>query len=210
MRLPALPALLCLSLLAQPVLIWPVMAQQPAPTEKPAQPAQKTDQKAETPAGPLVLDSLFEKLQDTQNPIEARQLERKIWEAWGKGETDTLDALMQGGITVMEKGDYRRANDIFTAMIELKPDFAEAYNKRATVRFLAEDYAGSVADIERTLKLEPRHFGALSGLGLIMERLDNLDEALKAYRRALAANPHINDGADKLKELRRKIDAKEL
>lgn len=156
------------------------------------------------------LDSLFEKLQETQNPIEARQTERKIWEAWSKSESDTLDALMQGGIAVMEKGDYRRSAEIFTAMIELKPDFAEAYNKRATVRFLAGDYPGSVADIERTLKLEPRHFGALSGLGLIMERLDNLEEALRAYRRALAANPHLNDGTDKLKELRRRIDAREL
>jgi tetratricopeptide (TPR) repeat protein len=156
------------------------------------------------------VDGLFEKLQETQNPIEARQLERKIWEAWSKSESDTLDALMQGGVTVLEKGDYARAQEIFSTMIELKPDYAEAYNKRASVRFLAGDYAGSVADIERTLKLEPRHFGALSGLGTIMERLDNLDEALKAYRRALAANPHLNDGADKLKELRRRIDAKEL
>lgn len=157
-----------------------------------------------------VVDTLFEKLQETQNPIEAKQLERKIWEAWGKSESDTLDALMQGGIAVMEKGDYPRAAQIFTSMIELKPDFAEAYNKRATVRFMAGDYPGSVADIERTLKLEPRHFGALSGLGLIMERLDNLPEALKAYRRALAANPHLADAPDKLKELRRRIDAKEL
>ncbi len=156
------------------------------------------------------VDGLFEKLQETQNPIEARQLERKIWEAWSKSESDTLDALMGGGIAVLEKGDYARAQDIFSVMIELKPDYAEAYNKRASVRFLAGDYAGSVADIERTLKLEPRHFGALAGLGTIMERLDNLDEALKAYRRALAANPHLNDGVDKLKELRRRIDAKEL
>lgn len=156
------------------------------------------------------IDSLFEKLQETQNPVEAKQLERQIWAAWSKSESDTLDALMQGGIAVLEKGDYARAQDIFSVMIELKPDYAEAYNKRASVRFLAGDYAGSVADIERTLKLEPRHFGALAGLGTIMERLDNLDEALKAYRRALAANPHLNDGADKLKELRRRIDAKEL
>ena len=156
------------------------------------------------------VDGLFEKLQETQNPIEAKQLERQIWAAWSKSESDTLDALMGGGIAVMEKGDYPRAQEIFSTMIELKPDFAEAYNKRATVRFLAGDYAGSVADIERTLKLEPRHFGALSGLGTIMERLDNLPEALKAYRRALAANPHLTDGADKLKELRRKIDAREL
>ncbi|MEK9969657.1 MAG: tetratricopeptide repeat protein [Ferrovibrio sp.] len=163
------------------------------------------------PAGAQsAVDGLFEKLQETENPIEARQLERKIWEAWSKSASDTLDALMQGGIAVMEKGDYPRAQDIFTTMIELKPDFAEAYNKRATVRFLAGDYAGSVADIERRLHLEQRHFVSLAGLGTIMERLDNLPEALKAYRRALAANPHLTDGADKLKELRRRIDAKEL
>ncbi|WP_300299349.1 tetratricopeptide repeat protein [Ferrovibrio sp.] len=165
---------------------------------------------ASAPRTPATLDELFDKLQETSNPIEARQLERKIWETWGKSESDTLEALMQGGIAVMEKGDYKRAQDIFSTMIELKPDFAEAYNKRATVRFLAGDYAGSVADIERTLKLEPRHFGALSGLGAIMERLDNLPEALRAYRRALAANPHLADGPEKLKELRRRIDAKTL
>lgn len=161
-------------------------------------------------AAPRVIDSLFEKLYETQNPVEARQLERKIWETWAHSGSDTLDALMKGGMTVMEQGDHARAEQIFSQMIELNPDFAEAYNKRATVRFLALDYAGSVADIERTLKLEPRHFGALSGLGTIMERLDNLPEALKAYRRALAANPHLQDAPEKLKELRRRIDAHTL
>ncbi|MFN4312545.1 MAG: tetratricopeptide repeat protein [Ferrovibrio sp.] len=190
----ALPGL-ALPGLAQPALAQPVLAQ----TETAA--AVKT---------PATLDELFEKLQETGNPIEAKQLERRIWEAWGKSDSDTLEALMQGGVTVMEKGDYKRAVDIFSTVIELKPDFAEGYNKRATVRFLAGDYAGSVADIERTLKLEPRHFGALAGLGTIMERLDNLPEALRAWRRALAANPHLTDGAEKLKELRRRIDAKTL
>lgn len=175
-----------------------------------AQPGLAQTEPAVAAKTPVTLDELFDKLQETQNPIEAKQLERKIWEAWGKSDSDTLEALMQGGVTVMEKGDYKRAVDIFSTVIELKPDFAEGYNKRATVRFLAGDYAGSVADIERTLKLEPRHFGALSGLGTIMERLDNLPEALRAWRRALAANPHLTDGPDKLKELRRRIDAKTL
>lgn len=156
------------------------------------------------------IDDLFQKLYDTRNPVEANQLERKIWEAWSQSGSDTLDALLKGGVTVMEKGDHKRAEEIFTAMIDLRPDFAEAYNKRATVRFLAGDYAGSVADIERTLALEPRHFGALSGLGTIMERLDNLPEALRAWRRALAANPHLDDGAEKLRDLRRRIDAQTL
>ncbi|MBP7065334.1 MAG: tetratricopeptide repeat protein [Ferrovibrio sp.] len=156
------------------------------------------------------LDLLFEKLYETQNPIEARQLERKIWESWGLSGSDTLDSLLQSGTLLMNQGEYQRADQIFTAMIELKPDFAEGYNKRATVRFLAGDYAGSVADVERTLKLEPRHFGALAGLGSIMERLDNLPEALRAYRRALAANPHLQDLQSKLRDVRRKLDAKEL
>lgn len=156
------------------------------------------------------LDVLFEKLQETENPIEARQIERKIWEAWGVSGSDTLDSLLQSGVQLMNQGELHRADQIFTAMIELKGDFAEAYNKRATVRFMAGDYAASVADVERTLRLEPRHFGALAGLGVIMERLDNLPEALKAYRRAMAANPHLADMANKLKDVRRKLDAKEL
>ncbi len=156
------------------------------------------------------LDALFDKLHETENPIEARQIERKIWEAWGVSGSDTLDSLLQSGIQLMNQGELQRADQVFTAMIELKGDFAEAYNKRATVRFMAGDYAGSVADVERTLRLEPRHFGALAGLGLIMERVDNLPEALRAYRRAMAVNPHLADMANKLKEVRRKLDAKEL
>lgn len=156
------------------------------------------------------VDLLFEKLYETENTGEARQLERKIWEAWAQSGSDTLDSLMQSGVLLMNQKEFGRAEGVFTAMIELKPDFAEAYNKRATVRFMAGDYAGSVADVERTLKLEPRHFGALSGLGLIMERLDNLPEAIRAYRQALAANPHLANVPDKLRELRRKLDNKEL
>ncbi|MFC3674119.1 tetratricopeptide repeat protein [Ferrovibrio xuzhouensis] len=156
------------------------------------------------------VDALFDQLYAAGNPIEGRQIEHKIWEAWMVSGSDTIDALMKGGITVMDKGDYKRADAIFSSMIELKPDYAEAYNKRATVRFLAGDYAGSVADIERTLKLEPRHFGALSGLGTIMEKLDNLPEALRAWRRALAADPFLADGPEKLKELRRRIDGQTL
>lgn len=156
------------------------------------------------------LDVLFDKLYETENPIEARQIERKIWEAWSHSGSDTIDSLLASGTQVMNDGDYSRAAAIFSEMIDLKPDFAEAYNKRATTYFLAGRYAASVADVERALKLEPRHFGALSGLGLMMERLDNLPEAIRAYRRALAANPHMPDLPERLKDLRRKQDAREL
>ena len=104
MRFPAFLALPLLLMLAQPGL---------------AQTGTAAAAKA-----PVTLDELFDKLQETQNPIEAKQLERKIWEAWGKSDSDTLEALMQGGVTVMEKGDYKRAVDIFSTVIELKPDFS--------------------------------------------------------------------------------------
>lgn len=156
------------------------------------------------------VDALFEKLYATENPIEANQLERKIWDAWSTSESDTLNSLLKSGILLSKQGDYARAEAVFSAMIELRADYAEAYNQRATVRFMAGNYPGSVADVERTLKLEPRHFGALSGLGMIMERLDNLPEAIRAYRRALAANPHLSGLPEKIRELRRKLDDKEI
>lgn len=199
-RLPA--RLLAFALLLSPL---PGLAQT-ATERSPATQAAVT----QPPAQQASVDALFDQLYAAGNPIEGRQIERKIWEAWMVSGSDTIDALMKGGVTVMDKGDYRRAEAIFSSMIELKPDYAEAYNKRATVRYLAGDYAGSVADIERTLKLEPRHFGALSGLGTIMEKLDNLPEALRAWRRALAADPFLADGPEKLKELRRRIDGQTL
>ncbi|WP_341705659.1 hypothetical protein [Ferrovibrio sp.] len=198
------PAALLLALLLLPL---PGRAQPDAVRTKqdPATTGQAKPEEA--PAG---LDSLFDQLYAAASPLEGRRIEGRIWQAWMQSGSDTVDALMKGGMTVMDKGDLKRAEDIFSAMIELQPDYAEAYNKRATVRFLAGNYAGSVADIERTLKLEPRHFGALSGLGAIMERLDNLPEALRAWRRALAANPFLADAPEKLKEIRRRIDASTL
>jgi tetratricopeptide (TPR) repeat protein len=204
-----LPAALLL-VLALPPGPLPAGAQavaEQSSTQRPAAPKPAPEQPATEPPS---VDALFDRLYATENPLEGRQIEDKIWAAWMESGSDTVDALMKGGVKVMDAGDYKRAEDIFSAMIELKPDYAEAYNKRATVRYLAGDYAGSVADIERTLKIEPRHFGALSGLAVIMEKLDNLPEALHAWRRALAADPFIADGPEKLKELRRRIDAQTL
>ncbi|HEX6959146.1 MAG TPA: tetratricopeptide repeat protein [Ferrovibrio sp.] len=205
---PSLSALLILPLLALPAQAQSTQAQ-PSQTREAVKAEPPARQESSKPAKPDV-DALFEQLYEANNPLDGHRIEHAIVEAWSKTDSDTINALMQGGMAVMEKGDYKRAEEIFSQMIALKPDFPEAYNKRATVRFLAGDYAGSVADIERTLKLEPRHFGALAGLGTIMERLDNLPEALKAYRRALAADPYLEDGPEKVKDIRRRIDARTL
>jgi len=176
----------------------------------PAFAAEKAEVKGTEAKAPETLDQLFDKLYDTENPIEARQIERRIWDSWMHSGSDTIDSLMLSGVALMQQQDYARAEQVFGAAIDLKPDYAEAWNKRATVRFLAGNFPGSVADVENTLKLEPRHFGALAGLGMILERIDKLPEALSAYRRALAANPHMPEMPEKLKDLRKKLDNKAL
>ena len=195
---------------AQPPVEQPQAIQPPASRTPVVQAPATQNPATQSPPRLASVDALFDQLYAADNPAEGHRIEHKIWEAWMESGSDTVDALMKGGVKVMDKGDYKRAETIFSRMIELKPDYAEAYNKRATVRFLAGDYAGAVADIERTLKLEPRHFGALTGLGTIMEKLDNLPEALRAWRRALAADPFLTDAPEKLRELRRRIDAQTL
>ena len=96
----------------------------------------------------------------------------------------------------MEDKDYPEALDILDQVIVLKPDFAEGWNKRATVHYLADDYASSVADIRQTLALQPRHFGALSGLGMILQETGQKEQAIVVLRKALAINPQL----DKIKE----------
>lgn len=137
------------------------------------------------------LDALFETLQSGElSYAEAKGLEQRIWSIWVDAESGSGDVMMKDGVQAMNDRAMDRAIDTFTALIDLDPDFAEAWNKRATVRYLIGDYAGSIEDIKRTLSLEPRHFGAMAGLGLCYDRLEEHDAARTAYRKALELNPY--------------------
>ena len=103
-----------------------------------------------------------------------------------------------------------RAERFFTEMVEKKPEFAEGWNKRATVRYLARNFEGSIADIDKTLALEPRHFGALSGLGLVYLAMGNEAKALAAFKRALAVHPHLPGTADKIEELEERLGGRRI
>jgi tetratricopeptide (TPR) repeat protein len=160
-------------------------------------------------AGPhpkfTALDSLFGALHATTEAGEARRIERQIWQLWIASGSDTIDLLMHRGAQAMAQGDYQVALDMFDRIVELDPEFAEGWNKRATLYYLMGAFEASVADIQRTLGLEPRHFGALSGLGMIYSALDDDERALKAYRKALEANPHLSGARAAVIRLRKKL-----
>jgi len=148
-----------------------------------------------------VLDSLFGKLHSAKSAESAKLLSNAIWKIWSRSGSPTADLLLKQAERAMRAGDQRVAISILSTIIDQYPDFAEAWNKRATVYFVTFDYDRSIADIKEVLKREPRHFGALSGLGLIYRRQGKDKKALAAFRRALAIHPFLGDARLAVKNL---------
>jgi tetratricopeptide (TPR) repeat protein len=152
------------------------------------------------------LDGLFERLQTVTDPAQARLLIEAIWETWTASGDAVLDRLMAQGLAQMQARDLEEAVATFTALIEKAPDFAEAWNKRATVNWMRGDYEASVADIQKTVALEPRHFGAWSGLGMIFEERAQYDQAIRAFEECLKYNPLADELRAHIADLRRKAE----
>lgn len=151
------------------------------------------------------LDALFSRLQATRDAGESEVLQNAIWSVWTTTDDKEAARMMAIGIIAMGQDRLDDALSTFDALVDLAPDFAEAWNKRATVHYLMGDLDASVADIEETLKLEPRHFGALSGLGLIYQDVEQWDAALRAFEAALKVNPHLPTVRASVESLRRKL-----
>jgi tetratricopeptide (TPR) repeat protein len=156
------------------------------------------------------LDHLFDILKKTTNSFEAQAAEQQIWLLWMASPDDTVNLLMARGVDAMSAQDLETAFKVFTDMVEIAPDFAEGWNKRATVLYLLGAYPESIADIDRTLELEPRHFGALSGLGLWNVELEHDDAALDAFERALTVNPHMAGVRANAEMMRQRIEDKKI
>lgn len=137
------------------------------------------------------LGPLFEKLKSAPDFESGHEIEQYIWLIWGKTQTAGGSVLYRQGEEYMEQGEYEKALESFDALVVIEPEFAEGWNKRATVHYLMGKLDASIADIKRTLALEERHFGALSGLGLIYDALDQKEAALKAFRAALEIHPNM-------------------
>ena len=151
------------------------------------------------------LEGLFQRLQHTPNPTEAQVLEQQIWQVWLESDDAAINRLMQQGVFALSAQDYATALQTFTRMIDQAPKFAEGWNKRATVYYLMGNWGASVRDIQRTLVLEPRHFGALFGLGLIYEELDQPEAALRSFEATLVLNPHSESTRQMIEQLRQQL-----
>ena len=138
-----------------------------------------------------MLETLFDKLQTATDPMAIQSLESAIWEQWTMVPDPKQRELMLRGIVEMQQQELKSAAETFTRLIEVAPDLSEAWNKRATVHWLMGNFPASLADICETVKREPRHFGAYSGLGMIRAEMGELGRAVAAFELARKFNPHI-------------------
>jgi tetratricopeptide (TPR) repeat protein len=149
------------------------------------------------------LEGLFASLLAAPGPAEAQQIEGLIWRVWVESDDGAVRGLMHDGIQAMNRGDHRHALGKFDQMVLIAPDFAEGWNKRATVHYLLGNYERSLADIAKALDLEPRHFGALSGRGLVYVKLEDERRALEAFEAALEIHPQMTSAAINAAQLRK-------
>jgi tetratricopeptide (TPR) repeat protein len=156
-----------------------------------------------------VLDDLFAELL-VADEATWEDVEKQIWSEWSKSGSKAMDHLLLRGRSEMDKGNVNKAIGHFSALIDHAPEFAEGWNARATAWFVADRYGLSISDIRQTLILEPRHFGALAGLGMIMERMDRPEAALKVYQEAEKIHPNRPDVKAALERLKDAVEGVEL
>ena len=156
------------------------------------------------------LGPLFDRLKAAPSAEAAADEEQAIWQIWHESGSAEIDTLMVRGLQAMGSRNLREALAAFDEMVRRAPRFAEAWNKRATVNYLMGRFAESAADIDRTLALEPRHFGALSGLGLVYLALDEEQKALDAFDRALAVHPNLAGADTHIRALREKLRGRKI
>ncbi len=156
------------------------------------------------------LDFLFGALKAAPDEDSARHVEARIWALWTQTTSDTTALLMQRAKAAMEAKQMDVALKLLDAVVKLRPDYVEGWNRRATLYYLQNDYTRSLENIQQVLVREPRHFGALAGLGIIMRELGDDKRALDAFRKALAINPHLEKVPELVKTLTEKVEGRDI
>src|SRR6476661_4027936 len=156
------------------------------------------------------LDFLFGALKAAPDEASAKHVEARIWALWLQTPSDTTALLMMRAKTAMDAQQMDVALKLLDAVVKLRPDYIEGWNRRATLYYLKNDYTHSLEDIEQVLVREPRHFGALAGLGMIMQDIGDEKRALDAFRKALAINPHLEKVPELVKQLTEKVEGRDI
>jgi tetratricopeptide (TPR) repeat protein len=176
-------------------------AQPPVPTEPGPLPPQAEALEPAAPVEQNRLDKLFADLKRERNDKAAERIANFIREEWSRSGSASIDLLMQWSGKAMKEKKFDVALDFLDQVVVLAPDFAEGWNRRATVHYMMDSYAKSMADIEHALRLEPRHFGALSGMAAIYKLYDSKDAALDAYARVLTIYPMLRSAQEEVLKL---------
>jgi tetratricopeptide (TPR) repeat protein len=206
----ARPALLLAAVLAAAPLA--AFAQDDAKPATPMQQKKLPEAPAKLPRADKTrgLDFLFGALKAAPDEESAKHVEARIWAIWMQTPSDTAALLMVRAKAAMDAQKLDVALKLLDAVVRLRPDYVEAWNRRATVYYLQNDYQRSLEDIEQVLVREPRHFGALAGLGMIMQDLGDEKRALDAFRKALAVNPYLDKLPEMVKTLTEKVEGRDI
>ncbi len=189
------------------VIALPAAAQN-KPLRQPPQPPQKLPHVHGDPTHNL--DFLFGALKVAPDDDSAKAIEERIWAVWIVSHSDTTNLLMRRVKTAVEKKDLDLAIKLLNAIVKIKPDYVEGWNRLATIYYMKKDYGRALVDIREVLRLEPRHFGALSGLGMILQDIGDDRQALEAFRRALAVYPRLPRIPDMVKKLQDKVEGRDI
>ena len=174
------------------------------PAPKKAKPG-SFKQKAKTPELAKDLDGLFVQLKRTRDTKQAGRISKRIRGEWQTSDSKSVDLLTGWARAAVDKRQFGQAMDLLDQVVVLRPEYAEGYNQRATLHFMMKNYGKSVADIERTLALEPRHYGALSGLAAILEILNQKKNALSTWYRALEVYPAMTSAQNAVARLEEEL-----
>ena len=155
------------------------------------------------------LDALFVQLAQAGDDTAASRIETQIWSRWADSGSPTVNILVERSAAAERRGDPELALRFLDQATDLAPNYAEPWNRRANLAYRAHDYSGAIAAIQETLKREPRHFGALAGLGLIYEELNQPRAALDAFRAALAIHPHYEIARQGVRRLEPRVDGRD-
>ena len=151
------------------------------------------------------LENLFITLSSSSDKQIIRSTENQIWEIWFSHPNSDVERLMQIGVQRMNNSRQSEAMIIFNRLVENFPNYAEAWNRRATLHYIVGNYQESINDIERVLSLEPRHFGALSGLGLVYLQLDQLSKAKQAFEDLIEVHPNSPNAKENLRRVNEEL-----